>query len=525
MTQDTTRTDPAASPAEVSMGSAVARSGMWTIIGQVAGLLTALIATPFTLRLLGPARYGLWSVLQTTIVWVGLADFGMGAASTRFAGEALARRDARAESTATWTATIISVTATAVVAGLAALFAPWVVGSILHVHSALRGTAATALRIVAGGAVFAAGTANLSTPLSVRLRWRMYSAVTQGGAILQVAAIPILLAVVGGGVITSASVATVVGGGALVCLVIIAVRLQPTMRRPQFSRRMARRLLVYGGTLTVAGLADIPLTTAERILLAHYRSTVAVAYYAAAMNLATLASMVPAAASQPLFPAVIRLQSSGEGDAARDLYGQILKGAFLILTPLLLLVALVAQPFLSLWAGHAYGTHSTIPCFVLLGGVWFLSLSWLPLTYLMATDRGGAIARIRLLEIPPFIVGAALLTAHLGALGAAIAWSARVAVDSVAFFAIGRRSAGLTISPLSQRVARAVALPALLAGAVVALALTTHGLPIRAGCGLLLMLCYAATAWRVVLAHPERAALRRLAASVNPLSRAAAVEP
>jgi O-antigen/teichoic acid export membrane protein len=274
-------------------------------------------------------------------------------------------------------------------------------------------------------------------------------------------------------------------------------------------------MLSFGRSLTVAGIADIPLTTAERILLGHYRSTVQVAYYTVATRLASLASMVPAAASQPLFPALVRLQGRGEEAAARQLYSQILQGANLVLTPLLLLVALVAQPFLALWAGRAYGANSTTACFVLLVGVWFQALSWLPLTYLMAIDRGGAVARIRLLEIVPYIVGAALLTSRYGVLGAAIVWTVRALIDSVVFFVLAERFAGLPMSPLTERTGAAIALPALLAAAVIFVSEAAHGLPARAGLAVALLSVYALGAWTIVLVDSERTVMRRLAAQLT----------
>ena len=39
-----------------SMAAGVARSGLWAIAGRVAVLATTFVATPFTIRLLGPFR-------------------------------------------------------------------------------------------------------------------------------------------------------------------------------------------------------------------------------------------------------------------------------------------------------------------------------------------------------------------------------------------------------------------------------------------------------------------------------------
>lgn len=518
MTQDFTLPASEQVPAATSgMGGAVARSGIWTVTGQVAGLLVALVATPFTIRLLGEARYGLWSLLQTGLIWVGLADLGMTTASTRFAGEAHERDDAAGESVATWTGTAISVVATCVVAGVAVILARPIVADVMNAPRGLIAPGTIALRVLAIGVVITAATGNLSTPLTVRLRWRTYTWITQGGAILQVILIPVVLVTVGGGVISAASVATVTLGLALAAILIVAGRLQPAIRRPRVSRATARRMFAFSLPLTLAGTAELPLTTADRILLGYYRSTVVVAYYAVAMRLATLASMIPAAASQPLFPAVIRLRASGQEAASRRLYGQILTASFLLFTPLLLLVALIARPFLTLWAGPAYGIHSALPCYLLLFGVWISSLGWLAQTYLVAADFGPTIARIRVYEIVPYIVGAALLTAHLGLIGAAVAWSARTAIDAIAYFVLGWRAIRLSPSPLSERPIPCVALLVAMALAAVAVAHTTADLVPRAAYALALLGVYALVLWRLVLADSERAMMRRFARSLNPV--------
>lgn len=518
MTQDFTLPASEQVPAATSgMGGAVARSGIWTVTGQVAGLLVALVATPFTIRLLGEARYGLWSLLQTGLIWVGLADLGMTTASTRFAGEAHEHADAEGESVATWTGAAISVLATCIVAGIAAILARPIVADLMNAPRGLITPGTIALRILAIGVIITAATGNLSTPLSVRLRWRTYTWITQGGAILQVIMIPVVLVTVGGGVISAATVATVTLAMALAALLVVAARLQPAMRRPRVSRSVARRMFAFSLPLTLAGTAELPLTTADRILLGYYRSTVVVAYYAVAMRLATLASMIPAAASQPLFPAVIRLRASGQEAASRRLYGQILTASFLLFTPLLLLVALIAKPFLTLWAGPSYGIHSTVPCYLLLFGVWISSLGWLAQTYLVAADLGPTIARIRVYEIVPYIVGAALLTLHFGLIGAAVAWSARTAIDAIAYFVLGWRAIRLPPSPLSEHRIRCVLLLVGMAVAAVAVAHSTAGLLPRATFSLALLGGYALVLWLLVLAESERALMRTFATSLNPL--------
>src|SRR5436305_14470406 len=85
--------------ADASMRGAVARGALWALGGQVAVLVATLVATPFVIRHLGPSEYGLWALLQSSLLILTLGDFGMGVTSTRFASERHAHDDALGEVT------------------------------------------------------------------------------------------------------------------------------------------------------------------------------------------------------------------------------------------------------------------------------------------------------------------------------------------------------------------------------------------------------------------------------------------
>jgi O-antigen/teichoic acid export membrane protein len=490
-----------------SVAGSVTRGGLWSIGGQVITFGAALIATPFTLRLLGPARYGLWSILQTTLSWVGLADLGMADASTRFGGDRLARGDTAGEVSTVWTAAAITISVTTCVAACVALAARFMLSNLLHVRGALLGPGSLALRVICVACVAQAVSGTLNTPQFIRLRWRSYTVVTVGSSVLQILTVPVALVAVAGGVVTAASVALAAAVVGAVGTVWVAARVQPALFPPKLSLRIAKTVLRYGAPLTVSGIASIPLATAERFLLAHYTSTVVVAYYAVASRLGMLLWVLPAAIAQPLFPALVALAGAGRTESARALYRQALQGSFLILTPAIFMLAFLARPFLALWAGPAYARHSTGPFYVVLVGVWFNALSTIPFSYLLASNRTGFMARVRLLELGPYVAIAAVLTSTVGAIGAAIVWSARTIVESIVFFFSAARTGKMAFSPLSSRAFASAAMPASLAVALTLLALVTSGLVARVAYLAPLAAIYCATTWFVVLTPRERARL------------------
>jgi O-antigen/teichoic acid export membrane protein len=502
------------------VAASVARGGLWSIGWQGAGLAAALIATPFTIRLLGPSAYGVWALLQTTLTWIALADVGMSLASTRFAGDSLARGDDQGEVTAVWTSVAITAFTTTAVCAIAAWFAPAIVAHLLHVHGALSNAATLGLRVMTAAVVATALNNTFNTPQVVRLRWFSNTLTTTGSAVLQVILVPVALWAAGGSVQTAAFVAagtSVLGAAGTVA---IATRLQPGLRRPQVSARLGRSILGYGAAASLSGAATVILTSAERLFLGHYAGVVTVAVYVVASRLGTLVSAIPVAASAPLFPAIVRFHAQGAESRVRDLYAQALQGSFLVLTPAMLLLAGVAGPFLTVWAGHLYGARSTHVVYVVIVGVWFNSLTYMPQTYLLATSRAWLVARVHLLEVVPYLIAAALLTSRFGAMGAAIVWSGRGVIDALILFVLATRSGRLPLSPLSSRRTFSLLAPVLLGMAVLAIGDLTGGLAARAGALIALTVVYAAITWWLVLTTAERAGLVRLGARIRLTPRA-----
>jgi hypothetical protein len=75
--------------------------------------------------------------------------------------------------------------------------------------------------------------------------------------------------------------------------------------------------------LTVAGVALVPLTTAQRFFLAHNHSATAVAYLAVAGTLATTVQILPEQLTAPFPPGLAALEAAGR---LRDLRALCRKG-------------------------------------------------------------------------------------------------------------------------------------------------------------------------------------------------------
>lgn len=497
-----------------SASAQVATAGTWGFAGRGTLVVANLLATPFVLRLLGPSKYGLWALVQSVLTSATLSEFGMSTATTKLGTERYASGDGQGEARVVWSAVALGLVVTGSLAVALAVGAPSLLRGLLVHDRQLLGQGTTAVRLGCATLVLSVLADIFNTPQLARLQWRRFTVLNTGANLLAIVGTPLALLSVGGGVTTAAAMAVIAAAVYALSMFRASTRVQPALWHPQVSMSTLRQLVPYGAALTVVSLAALPLSTGERFVLASNHSTMVVAYYAVAATVATVLNILPEQIGAPLLPGLASLRANGRLEEMRSLYRTSLAGVFLVATPAAVVLGLVAQPFLSLWAGPAYGAHSTVPLLIALAGVWAEALAVVPTAYLLTSGWTNRMAFLNAAQILPYLAAAWLLTDHFGARGAALVWSARLLVSSAALFAMAWRAARLPVLPLSERRARSVLAPAAFAVVCVGAAAVSRGLAERCGLAVALGAGYAAVAWWLVLSARERKALSVLVSSI-----------
>lgn len=489
--------DPAA-----GMATRVVRGSLWTLGGQGVSMLAALVATPFVIRLLGAEQYGVLSLINVLIGYLGFADLGMALASTRFGGEAFARRDRRGEAAVIWTSLLIALVPAALVSGSLVMAAVPLVEHALKLPANVQAAAALALRIAAAGFVFRVIAGVMNTPQLVRLRMDWNALVTSGCTTAQVLLVPLAVAA-GAGLVGAVSV---IAGMALVSALLqalIARKLLPRMARPQIARPLVKPLARFGAGLVTSSLATALLVHAEKLFVARFISVSSLAYYSVAFSLAGMLAVLPIAMAGATLPAFSRLQAAADREPLRRLYTRMLRANLLWTPPLSLLLCVIAKPFLTLWAGPDYGRESVLPFYILVVGFGLNIIAYVPHTLLMSLGRSDIIARIHVAQLLPYLACAAALTYTFGVVGAAFGWSLRVLADTALFLWQVRRRGGFTVSLFPEHpasyglalMALAVPMPMVLQG---------WSPTIITGAALAALAAYGAIVWARVLTLEER---------------------
>ena len=189
-----------------------------------------------------------------------------------------------------------------------------------------------------------------------------------------------------------------------------------------------------------------------------------------------------------------------------QMYRQTLQAIFLALAGGTIVLGFLAEPFLRLWAGPLYGRHSTDPFLILLVGFCFAGIGYVPYNYLMSAGRTSLLAKIRLAQLGPFLVVAAVLAYKFGAVGAACAWSGEMVVDmALLSWGVWHVDKIIESPDHSGTVASHIlALPFAICVIELGLARFTDALAVRCGIAALLLTIYSVLVWLVVLTPSER---------------------
>lgn len=414
-------------------GRRLLRGTAFTLTGQAATIAASALLTPFVVRQLLPSSYGLLAFLNVLINYLAYSDIGMSAASTRFAARQECQGDPRRESEVIWTSAGLSVSLGLLVSAFVIVASPLICDRLLHLDASLRQQGIPALRIIAGTFLLKNLAGVLNTPQLIRLRFDTYTAISSGGVLAQIILTPVVLWM-GGNLVAVAIMIAVVNAAVVFLHFVMGWKLLPQLWPPAVDRHLVKPLFTFGGTAVFSAITELVLTSAERVTLTYFTSVAALGFYSLGYTYASLAIVVAIAMGQVLFPMFSRLQSAESRGELRALFRRSVMMTWVVLTPMAVLLAVLARPVLATWLGPLYARQSTPVAHILLIGVVFNAMTYVPVQLLFAAGKASTLARYRSCELIPYLVVVPLLTMRYGILGAAASWSLRAFADCMALY-------------------------------------------------------------------------------------------
>ncbi len=482
----------------LTSGRLLARNTIWNLLGNIAPMIVAVVCIPILIRGLGKERFGVLTLAWALIGYASLFDLGLGRALTQLVARKLGAGEEREIPSLAWTSLLLMLLMG--FAGTVAVFliSPWLAGRGLNVPAGLRGETLESFRLLGLSIPFVITTSGLRGLLEAHQRFGLISALRIPMGVFTFAG-PLLVLPFSKSVVLV--VGTLVAGriAAWAAHLLVCLRVLPELGRSiAWERSAAGPLLRFGGWMTVSNVVGPLMVTLDRFLIGALVSLTAVTYYATPYEVVTKLWLLPGALIGVMFPAF----STGfaqDRERTAVLFGRSVKSLFLVLFPIMLCAVALAQDGLKLWLGPEFAQHSFRVLQWLAVGVFINSLALVPCTLLQGVGRPDLTATLHLIELPLYLALLWWLVSTRGIEGAAIAWTARVAVDALFLFGLAKR-----YLPGKGPIRLQTALLPVAALLILALATLLQG-PIVKGFFLLgTILCFALVAWFRVLTPEER---------------------
>lgn len=488
----------------------VVTGSVWTLAGSVIPLAVAFISTPFVIRFLGSEGYGVLLFVGLIPTYFAFADLGMGVAAMRYGSHAFGENDLDMEGRVIRTAAAIALVGTGTVALILAVAAPQIV-NIFGVSEVFRGDAITALRLASLSFVIGICSFIVSTPLISRLRLDITTVVNLVPKVLVSIGTPIVL-YLGFSLAETVWLSLVCGSLGFAVILYISHRFVPEIRRFSIDFVIAPALVRFGGAWMIGVVAGTLLGNVEKLLLSKFVSVEALAFYSVAFTLANMATTFSSAMVLSLVPVFTQLLAQNKRDELSVLFVRGMRVNVVLLLPVLVVLLSVAKPFFTIWAGPRFGEVSTGPFYVLLVGLFFGILAFIPHTTITSAGRTDLFAKLYWLELAFYAVIAYFFIQELGIIGAALAWTVRTIVDAILIVYFSSRVANISYAFAGEFV---YLLPgALFLVPLLVVVVISDSVTWRLSVAPLCLCAYCVVAWKFFLRDDERKWISVRAASV-----------
>lgn len=427
-------------------------NGLWTSGVFLANALVMFFVSPFVVRSLGKAGYGVWDVVMSLTGYLGFADLGVRPAIVYFVArhDALGQRD---EVNRYVNAALVTFGACgAIVLAAAIVVAPHVPGWF-DVAAAQAGDTSLAVLLT-------------SASLALTLPLNAFSAVVVGKQRFPLLCSADLLVLAGKAV---ATVLVLRGGHGILGLAWVTVgadvlemtakaasafAIEPGLR---FSPRLATRdrcvaLLRYGGAALLVSFAQLVIWRTDALVIAAMLGTEAVAVFSIGSKLPFYARALTTAASRVLAPAASRLEARGDRAGLLRMLASGSRSMLLVGGAILAYLLVVGEPFLARWQGDDFRGDAVAVLVALTVGAVGPIAAYPFEAVLYGASRVRALGVLSVVEAVANLVASLLLARPLGVLGVALGTTVpSLVVRLVALPAFAARSFGGRFGALALR--------------------------------------------------------------------------
>lgn len=417
------------SEARSTSGQMLAKNVLLNFLGMLAPIVAGIVCIPLAVKGLGDDGFGILSIAWIILGYLTLLDFGLAKATMKYVAELHDPKQDGNLPQLIWTAVTMAFITGLAAAGIITIVAPHLAGSLLKIKPEYFSEAERAFFYVALSLPFMLASTSLRGVLGALQRFDLVNAIQVPVSIISIV-FPALSLPLGWSVSTVVLFIVITRVTASLCYLLLCIKQLPLLRKKfRISRVILRKLLTYGGWITITGVISPVLVYLDRFLIGSMISMTAVTLYTAPFEAVNRMRILPIALMRTFFPEFSALSSRNNDAELEALVVRSIKYILLPVGVVALLLLIYAQDILSLWLGDRFAVEASIVLRFFAGGILINSIAYIPFNLLQGVGRPDLPAKFHLAEFPVYVILLWYLTKEYQIAGAAGTWFARVAVD------------------------------------------------------------------------------------------------
>ena len=493
-----------------STGVVLARNSLYNFGTQILVSVVAFVSIPVVVRGIGEEAFGILTIMWMAVGYFSVLDLGVGQASVKFLAEQIARGEHENANSTVWVSVGVGAIMGSVLWLLVLLLIPILLARVMTIPPGLQVETYSSFYWIALAIPFVMVQGALRAVPMAMQRFDLFNVMFGMMGLLQWGG-SLLLVLAGKGLFEIAVLTAAIRVmGAFAALWIVHVLL------PEFSIKKiknvvqsARKLVAFGGWLTVTQFVSPVTRYLDRAFLVSYQSLKMFTFYAVPYEALSRLQLMPFSLSSTLFPAMSERGGASGKTQFSSLYIRSINFTVLAMLPVGMVLMVFSQTILRVWLGGDFPTHSNNVFKLLAGAAFVQAICFVPLTTLQAMGRPDIAAKYYVAEIPFYIGLCVLLIPPFGVEGAAWAYLIRLVVNAICFLWLAHRALG-SVDVALRSIQRSLGVNLALLVGLLVVAHFIQGIP-----GQLTAICcmgagYALAVWMFCLDVMEKEVIQKL---------------
>ena len=401
------------------------KNSLWNIAGGVVPALSAVVAIPILISILGYELFSINSLIISLTIFFFVYDFGVGRATTFFIAKLdHANKESEAEliGTSLFFALILGIFTTLTIY----FFVPYMVENWIKIRPDVAGLSIQAFQITAFGIVPSVISNTFKGVLEGKSEFRRSNICKMfSGASIFLA--PLLIVLIGSKSLTNISFVIVLSRYLALLIYLYYVMQIFSLSTVRLKLNALQMLFKYGVWAAMSGFISTMFVYGDRFIVARYLTPESLSIYIASQDILIRYLLIPwsmAIVLMPVFSSgnLSTIESSRLYQKRQESMCKLSLGVCMFI----IIIALVTTRFLE---GLGIPLFARDIVIIQAIGVFFCSISQLPLIYLYAHGMPRLVTMIYIIEALIYIVVAPQIFSHYAITGACLVWSGRLVLE------------------------------------------------------------------------------------------------